>query len=80
METHLGTPVELVGVEHVGLEEARADAGDVVRDAREDDRLGPEAGRGHLGDQAVADRADGDVVDEGEHEEPVRGEGVSGRA
>ena len=61
-EAGLRPPAPGAGVQHVGRPDVVDDADDVVGVAGEDDGLGAEAGGGQLGDEGVADGADGEVV------------------
>ena len=67
--SRLGTPVPGGRVEHVRVEDADDDTTQVVEVSGEDDRLGSQSGGTDLTDERVADRTDGDVVDESEDDE-----------
>ncbi len=63
-EASFAPPVPGRGVQHVGHDDAVHDAHDVVHVSRQHDGLGLESCGGDLGDEGVADGADGDVVGE----------------
>ena len=68
-ETALCAPVPRTGVQHAGREHVADDRSHVVEVAGEDDGLLAEAGGWDLGDDGVADGADGAVVDRGEEQQ-----------
>lgn len=68
-EAGFALPVPRGGVQHVGHDDAVHDAHDVVDVSRQHDGFGLESCGGDLGDEGVADGADGDVVGECVNEE-----------
>ena len=56
-------------VQHAGGQDIADDGSEIVEVARQDDGLLTKTSRGNLGDNGIADRADGDVVDTGEDQE-----------
>lgn len=78
-ETGFGTPVPGGRVQHPGGDDVADEAADVVQVAGEHDGLLAETGRGQLGDEGVADGADGGIVDEGVDEKHGADGPLSGR-
>ena len=68
-EARLGAPVPRCRSELVVGDDVRHNAADVVHVASDDDGFGAESGRRDLGDERVADGADGEVVSEREDEQ-----------
>ena len=67
--TRLGSPVPGSRVEHVRVEDTDNDTTNVVQVSGEDNSLGSQSGRAHLGNEGVANGTNGNVVDESEDNE-----------
>jgi uncharacterized NAD-dependent epimerase/dehydratase family protein len=55
--------------EHLGVQDVDDNTAEVVQVSGEDDGLGAKTCASDLGDEAVADGADGKIVETGEHDE-----------